>query len=72
MTDYGRTLPAAADAPAVFHPSRPLPRSPRKKSGSRSRRVRAPAAPIGSTCKHFMRTLLIATPEELRQADHRR
>ena len=70
MIDDDRTLPVAIDTGhGGSRPSTSSPRSPKKKSGCKSRRARGPA--YRQDVQHFMRTLAITAPEELRQADHK-
>jgi hypothetical protein len=50
---------------------RPLPPSPKRKSGCRSQKSARTRRAYRLDVQHFMRTLSIGTPEELRQADHK-
>jgi site-specific recombinase XerD len=71
MTDDGRTLPVAADAPRRVSRIADLAAIPEeeiwlsKQKSARTRRA------YRLDVQHFMHTLSIATPEELRQADHK-
>ncbi len=71
MTDDTSTLPVAPDAPGRVSTVAQLADIPEEEIGLQKQKSARTRRAYRLDVQHFMRTLSVATPEELRQADHK-